>query len=92
MEKTYLIKSLDKKPITRLTELEMLRVSISHKKDFTLLPGHHFILEYNKKDIPNPDGVNTPAIVMYIDAVDYRSNGEIIVTDETGRKYIFEEL
>ena len=92
MEKAYLIASVDKKPITEKTQVNLLRVNILDLDKSPLVPGQTFVLMYDKRYILNPEEVDVPGITMYIKKVDYHDTGKIVVTDGGDRKFIFEEI
>jgi hypothetical protein len=83
--KTYLLVAADGEPITTLTGVSELRVTLTNTIRETW--GVPTIFSYNKKDIPNPEGVNNPGIVMHIENLT-----DDTFTDGMGRVFRYEEL
>lgn len=82
---SYLISTVDGLPITRLTGVSILRVTLTNPiRETWDVP---IIMSYNKRDIPNPEGVNKPGIMIYIENLT-----DTTFTDGEGRVYRYEEL
>lgn len=86
--KTYLIKSLDNKPITLKTESNLLKINV---KDEIKVRREPYFLDYDLNQIENPQEIITPSIVMFIRNVDHVNQFSFIVTDGGKRRYLFEE-
>lgn len=83
-KKTYLIKSLDNQPITKLTGVNLLRVEVDG--GIRVTPKYEpLIMMYDRKQIVNK--VVSPGIFMYIDKIEGN-----VLTDGNSRKFEFEEV